>query len=172
MLSLSDISYLADAPPKWVLNTCAALGLGLRYSLDLAWRLYLTHRLQWAIGVPLARGGEIAGTIPRGPATDGLRMTELPVDERCEIVLSLDLDRLRSSFAARRAALATTIAPRVRGRPATRRRDPVKAAEDWGLDVSLLSANLRRSQTERLRQLDAMSSFRRSARRVAERRRS
>ena len=39
------------------------------------------------------------------------------------------------------------------------------AAEDYGLDLTLLAANLRRTPAQRLRQLDAMADFRRRARR-------
>jgi hypothetical protein len=38
-------------------------------------------------------------------------------------------------------------------------------AEEYGLDLSLLAANLKRTPAQRLRQLDAMADFRRRARR-------
>lgn len=44
--------------------------------------------------------------------------------------------------------------------------DPLKAAREYGLDLSLLQANLRRTPAERLRQLDAMLSFVHRVRRV------
>lgn len=44
--------------------------------------------------------------------------------------------------------------------------DPLKAAREYGVDLSLLQANLRRTPAERLRQLDAMLSFVHRIRRV------
>jgi hypothetical protein len=46
------------------------------------------------------------------------------------------------------------------------RKDPVTIAREYGTDISLLQANLRRTPAERLRQLDAMLNFVRRARRV------
>jgi hypothetical protein len=44
--------------------------------------------------------------------------------------------------------------------------DPLAAARTYGIDLTLLAANLRRSPEERIRQLDAMLDFARRVRRV------
>ncbi|MGH7516114.1 MAG: hypothetical protein ACREOC_01410 [Gemmatimonadales bacterium] len=68
--------------------------------------------------------------------------------------MSVGLSRLRTMYAARR-----------RGRPTMVRRDPIRAAEEYGFDLTLLAANPRRTPAERLRQLDAMADFRQRIRR-------
>lgn len=45
-------------------------------------------------------------------------------------------------------------------------KDPVTIAREYGFDISLLQANVRRTPAECLRQLDAMLDFVRRARRV------
>jgi len=167
MLTLAELAFLTDAPPKWVLNTCAALGLDEPYSLGLAKHLYLTRRLHLGLAVPLPRAYELAVAALSAPRCQQATPVRLAAALGADICLEIDRERIESSFAIRRSALATTSAPRARGRPAARDRDPVAAAEAWGLDLSLLRANLRRTPCERLRQLDAMMGFRRRVRRTA-----
>jgi hypothetical protein len=165
VLPLADVAYLADCPPKWVLNTCAALQLGTTYSLELARTLQLTHRLHDTLAMPLTQAYEIALTLQDEPRCGDRALVTIPLTYLGDISVKVDVARLDAAFAARRAALMTTVEPRVRGRPSSPSDDPIAAAEAWGLDLSLLSANLRRTPSERLRQLDAMMAFRRSVRR-------
>jgi hypothetical protein len=166
MLTLAEVAYLADAPPKWVLNTCAALGAGATYTLSVANRLQLVRLLQSTVGCSVERANALAERVLQEENdSDGNGMVSVALDDGGMLRMQLDLARLNSTFAARRSALHTTVAPRVRGRPRTRAQAPLDVAREWGLDLSLLSSNLRRTQTERLRQLDAMADFRRRVRR-------
>ena len=167
MFTLAEIAYLVDGTPKWVLNTCAAVEPGATYSVELARRLYLTRRLQRALDLPTTRAYALAGDVLRRHDAARSPSARLPLDPESTLTLEVDVARLDSSLAARRAALRTTIAPRTRGRPSSGVRPPLEAAEAWGLDLSLLRSNLRRTPSERLRQLDAMVDFRRRVRRAA-----
>jgi hypothetical protein len=167
MCSLAELAYLADAPPKWVLNTCAAVAQGEAYSLELARRLHVARGLQRALALPIANAYALAGEVERAIEAGEVTFTPPPHAAAPFLSLQFDLVRLASSFAVRRAALRTTIAPRTRGRPSRSASSPLAAAEAWGLDLSLLRANLRRTPAQRLRQLDAMVDFRRRVQRVA-----
>ncbi len=170
MLTLAEVAYLADAPTKWVLNTCAALGLDAQYSLALARRLYVVRLLQQAAGCSVERAEAIAGRLLQAAgAPADADSVSVALDDVGTVSMQLDVARLHSTFAARRSALQTTVAPRVRGRPTSGAKGPLEAARDWGLDLSLLASNLRRTPTERLRQLDAMADFRRRVRRPVSR---
>jgi hypothetical protein len=81
------------------------------------------------------------------------------------VAITVDVYRLLVRFGARLSWLRTEYQPRRRGRPG-RRREPVVAAKEYGLDLGLLRYNLGRTPAERLRQLDAMHTFRRRVRRV------
>lgn len=162
MLTLAEVAYLADAPPKWVLNTSAALGLPSAYTLPLARRLYVMRLLQRATGCSLERAEVLAVRLLQGgDESNNPTVASVALDDQGALCMQLDVARLNSTFHARRSALNTTVAPHVRGRPRTREHDPLETARAWGLDLSLLASNLRRTPTERLRQLDAMADFRR-----------
>lgn len=163
--SLADVATLADAPPKWVLNTLAALGGPTRYSLPLARRLAVIRILQRELDLPLRRADDLAGRVladggehPAGPVT-------IPASPDGVAQVTVNLPRLLAAVAMRQALLRTTLAPAQRGRPRARRGDPLARAADWGLDLSLLRDNLRRTPAERIRQLDGMASFARDVRR-------
>jgi hypothetical protein len=150
-----------------VLNTCAAVEPGAAYSVDLARRLYLARRIQRTLELPIALAYALAGDALRRHDDGESPSANLPLDPESTLTLAVDVGRIDSSLAARRAALRTTIAPRTRGRPSRGGTPPLAAAEAWGLDLSLLRSNLLRTPSERLRQLDAMVDFRRRVRRAA-----
>lgn len=161
-MSLAEVARLLDVAPKWVLNTCAALGIPRRYSLKLARRLAVTCAIHEGLGIELAQAFRMAeqglrayrgGTAPVTIATGS------------DVALQIDIARILSTFNIRRSALATSFEPRQRGRRA-KRRGPLEAATDWGLDLTLLADNRRKTPEQRVRQLDAMAAFARDVRRV------
>lgn len=158
---LADFSLLVDAPPKWVLNTRAVLGAEVRYTLAVAERLALVRMLNRDLAVPLPKAWELAGSALGQGASDRVAFTA--GDGTVTVVV--DLYRLRAALAVRRAELATMSPRRRVGRKPRRSTDPLAAAEHYGLDVGLMKANLARRPDERLRQLDAMGSFRSRVRR-------
>jgi hypothetical protein len=97
---------------------------------------------------------------------DDVPVTLAPHDSDA-VVVRIDVGRLLSEVNVRHSQLNSMYAPRQRGRR-RRRQDPIKEATALGLDVSLMQANLSRTVTQRLRQLDAMGAFRRNVRRSGE----
>jgi len=164
-MTLGEFSLLLNVEPKWVLNAAAALGGSLRYTLPAAKRLAITRALNAALGVPIPRAHELASQILARYKADGLPV--LIVGEGKTgglgdaVETTVDVYRILAAVYTGLSRLRTTHAYRRRGRPGTARRDPVRAAAEYGLDLTLLSANLGRTTVERLQQLDAMTNFRR-----------
>ncbi len=170
-MTLGEFAYLLDVPPKWIQNVAATLGGSLRYSLTTAPRLAVARALAEALGVPMPRAYAIAADVLR--RYDGSRepvplLGAEPVGTggpAGPVLVTVDVYRILAAVNTGLARLRTMYAPRRRGRPASAPRDPIRVATDYGLDPTLLAANLRRTPAERLRQLDAMVDFRRRARR-------
>jgi hypothetical protein len=162
-MTLAQFAYLLDADPKWVQNAAAALGGSLRYTLPTAQRLAVARALAETAGMPLPRAYTIAGKVLRksGGSREPVRVS----DDTDPVAVTVDVFRILAAVSVGLSRLRTMYAPRRRGRPATLRRDPIRVAEEYGLDLSLLAANLKRTPAQRLRQLDAMADFRRRARR-------
>jgi hypothetical protein len=165
-MTLGEFASLLEVSPKWVQNTAAALGRGFRYDLPTARRLAVARALAAAFELPIVRATALAGEVlarfdgSRRPVSvevggsDGV--VEVQVDVyRILAALYTGLSRVRTHYAERR-----------RGRPSRAPRDPLRAAADYGFDLTLLAANLRRTPAQRLRQLDAMADFRRRVQRV------
>ena len=158
-MSLAETAFLLDIDSKWVLNALVALRRPKRYSVALAQRLAVTRALQEATGGSLARSYADAGrALALEPAGDSRIPTILAQPDR-DVAIVVDVRRILSSFNVRRSVLRTTVEPRQRGRPSSARRDPMRAATDWGLDTTLLADNLSKTVEQRVRQLDAMAAF-------------
>ncbi len=158
-MTLAEFAYLLDADPKWVQNAAAALGGELRYTLATARRLAVARALSRSGDMPLPRAYTIAGKVLR--TSVGSRKPVRVSEEAAPVAVTVDVFRILGAVSVGLSRLRTMYAPRRRGRPASLRRDPLRVAEEYGLDLSLLAANLRRTPAERLRQLDAMADFRR-----------
>jgi hypothetical protein len=162
-MTLAELAFLVAVEPKWVLNTLSALERSPRYSMALARRLAITHAIVEATSASVPRAFDLAGqALRRSRADEPLVVSGL----RDDVGVWIDLPRILSSFNVRLSLLRTTVAPRQRGRP-PRRRNPLKVASAWGIDLTLLADNARKSKEQRLRQLDAMVRFASEARRVA-----
>ncbi len=157
-MTLSAFARLLGAPPKWVLNTLRALGLAPRYTLALAQRLTITRAVHEAAGMPLQPAYAMAGRALRA-WSGGTACVTLSITANDDVSLTLDVYRLLSSVNVRLADVRESYAPMVRGRPRAIRVSALDAATTWGLDLSLVRDNLRKTPHERLRQLDAMLAF-------------
>ena len=156
-MTLAEVGYLLRVDPKWVLNALTALGLPKKYSPELARRLAVALVIHVATGAPLFRCvvlGDRALRRYRGGTAPVSASTEAD-----DVALAIDIRRILSSFNARLSVIRTTLGPRQRGRPVARRRDPLQAASDWGIDLTLVADSLRKTAEQRLRQLDAMAAF-------------
>jgi hypothetical protein len=160
-VNLAELAHLVAAEPKWVLNALAALGGHPRYSLALARRLMVARSINEATGAPVAHAFRLAGRALREGA-----QSPVVIPHGKEAGVWIDLPRILSSFNVRLSVLRTTFAPRQRGRRPSRRRDPLTAASDYGLDLTLLADNARKTPEQRLRQLDSMVKFARRVQRV------
>ena len=164
-MTLGEFAYVIDADPKWVLNAAAVLGDPLPYTLPAARRLVVARALNAEAGMPVGRAYRVA---ERALARyDGSRKTVALSSDDGSVTVTVDLYRLLASVSAGMSRLAVLYAPKQRGRP-IRHRNAIKAAQDYGLDLTLLEANLRRTPAERLRMLDQMVEFRRKVRRAGE----
>jgi hypothetical protein len=153
-VNLAEFARLVDAEPKWVLNVLTAIGKRPRYSLDLARKLTVTRAVARATGVPIVHAFRLAEGALRED-----RSAPVTIPPEAEASVLIDLPRILSSFNIRLSALRTTFAPRQRGRRRARQRDPLRTASEYGVDLTLLADNARRTPEERLRQLDAMADF-------------
>ena len=162
-MTLAEFALLVDASPKWVLNTRAVLGPAIRYSLAVAERLALARLLNRDLAILLPRAWTLAGeAVAKPPGPSG--RVEFPAGDGT-LNLSVDLKLLRSAIATRRSQIANMPVRQRAGRK-PKRDAALSAAKRYGLDVSLIEANLARPPVERLRQLDAMAAFRIAVRRV------
>ena len=154
-MTLAEFALLVDARPKWVLNTRAILGSGVRYTVAVAERLALARVLNRDLSIPLPRVWELAGEA----LASGGKSFEFTAGDGTA-TLAIDLNRLRAAVATRRSLFAEMPARRRVGRKPKRAANPLVAARNYGLDVTLLQANLARHPSVRLRQLDDMAAFR------------
>jgi hypothetical protein len=155
-MRLAEFALLVDADPKWVLNTRALLGRGVRYSVEAAERLALVRQLNREFGMPLPAAWQLAGRALAQSDAEGA------FEERSGdglLALRIDVRGLRAAVATRRSQFATMHEPRRAGRKRKRVRDPIEHARWYGLDLTLLQANLDRTPKQRIRQLDGMAAF-------------
>jgi hypothetical protein len=158
-VTLAQFSRLVAAPSKWVLNARALLGLQEPYSAEAAEGLAIIRVLNSVFGMQL---GTAAGVATQALDHDETARIASPDGI---VTVEVDMERLRSAVATRMSAVANTYAPRRPGPRPRRSRAPIDAAEQYGIDIGLLKANLARTPETRLRQLDAMASFRSRVRR-------
>jgi hypothetical protein len=161
-MTLAELARLLDVDPKWVLNALTTLGRPTRYSIVLARRLAVALAIQKVTGAPLAIAFAQAGQALRSYRGDKVPVV---VPTEGDVGLQVDIRRILSSFNIRLSVIRTTFAPRQLGRPPLRRRDPLVAATEWGIDLTLLTDNLGKTVEQRIRQLDAMAAFARDVHR-------
>jgi hypothetical protein len=161
-MRLAEFAVLVDAPPKWVLNARALLGEAGSYALAAAERFALIRELNRDFSMELRQA--------RAIADEALASPHNPGESAGVVRLHIDIPRLRSAIAARASQLGTLHVRRRAGRK-PKRIAPIAAAKRYGIDVTLLQANLMRTHAERLRQLDGMVAFTAALRRAVQERR-
>jgi hypothetical protein len=163
-MQLAEFAFLIGAPPKWVLNTLAALRRPRRYSVEMAHQWLVARELHTSLGLAMATAIDLAERALRSWRGSSEPVTIDLGD--VAIGLSVDVQRMTSVLHTRRAVLATTVRPQQRGPRAARRGSPLRQAAAWGLDVTLLTDNRRKTAEQRIRQLDSMVNFAARARRA------
>lgn len=162
-MTLGEFAYVIDAEPKWVLNAASVIDAPLPRTLPCARRLVIARALNKEAGMALSHAYRVAEQTLRH--YDGSPRHVRIATADGSVAVSIDVYRLLASLSAGLSRLTVLYAPKQRGRPA-RHRDPIRTADAYGVDLSLLESNLRRSHAERLRMLDAMVAFQRRVRRV------
>jgi hypothetical protein len=158
-MTRAQFALAVGATEKWVHNAAAALGRGMAYTPATARLLAVARAVQAVTPVPLVVAQRLAATA-----------LALPVPESGSVAISatdggsvtLDLRRALSTFAVR-LGRAVEHVPRRPGRRRSlrsqRSRDARGRAHTYGVDLSLIDSNLRRTPDERLRALDANATF-------------
>ncbi len=157
-MTLAQFAVAIGAQPKWVQNAFAVLDLQPTYSEERARRLALARMLKESHGIPLKRSWAVAGNTLAHP-DDAAAWRYASPSGSAELVI--DRERFLSWFTAALSRARVWYAERRRGRPRRRRRG-VAGARDYGVDIGLLEASLRRTPAERLRRLDEDVAFFRS----------
>jgi hypothetical protein len=156
MLSSSELAYLVDVDPKWIHNAALRLKRPIRHSVKEAIRLTLARQLHEGIGITLPHAMELANEAIHA----NIDQPFVVMSPDGTAWLSIDTGRFLLRFNARLAWMRTHTPLPERGRkPMQRHEDAIAAARAYGIDISLLEANLRRTRGERLTELNDNMEF-------------
>ena len=164
-MTLKQFAVAVGADTKWIKNAIAALGLSRSYGIEEACRLGLARVIHRTSGIPLKGAYEVACTILANHAA-GQHVIAEAADRSVQV--TVDLPRYLSTFHTR-LALAQRQRDLRRGRPPRPHPDPIRFAQEYGIDVSLLQSHLQRTPDERLRIGSANAEFIRQFRGTAAR---
>ena len=155
-MTAHQFAIAAGATRKWVQNASMILGRRFRYTADEAKWLGLIRTLNLGLKVPLHSASDLVMQMRRSRgATDVLPAS----DESSVARIVVDRDLYDSIATARLSRALLLEEPRTRGRRPAAATDRVKAAEEYGIDVSLLRDALGRSPGERLAALNENAVF-------------
>lgn len=164
-MRLGHFATIVGAQPRWVQNAFQVLDFEPEYDEERAKVLGLARQLHEALRIPLVTAYPLAQeALTAWPDMKVWRWE----DDAGIVTLEVDLERYLSTYAARLSLSRTWYAEKKRGRPPKRPEDPIEAARQYGIDISLLQEQLRRSPAERLRTLDEAIDFVQSVRLVDE----
>jgi len=171
-MTRAQFAEAIGVPEKWVHNAGVTLGRRLPYTIPSARRLAVARVIQTGMSLPLPVADSLAAVVLAEAVAGGSSITVSSSD--ASVSLTVDLAHVLSAFVGR-LACALQQAPRRAGRPrATSRRagsaDARARAQAYGVDLSLIDANLRRTPDERLRAHEANTAFVTALRRRAPRR--
>jgi hypothetical protein len=149
-MTLGQFAVAVGAEPRWVLNALTRLHVPRRYGEPLARRLALAKMLNDALEIPLPRAYALAG---RSLAeADPFASWRLESDNGA-VILTVDLPRFFTSYGTRLALSRNAYGEDVRGRHAVKRKSAGQRARAYGVDTTLIDAQLRYTPEERLRRV-------------------
>jgi hypothetical protein len=152
-MTLAQFALAVGADPKWVQNATAALQRYLRYTEDEARIVGLARLIHSTAGTSLRSAYDMAeAALSLDPPASTI-VAESP-DGSVRVVV--DVWRYLCTFTAW-LSRARTHEPARRGRPAVREPWARWSAEGYGLDVSLIDANMERSLEERIHEADEIA---------------
>jgi hypothetical protein len=151
-MTLGRFAVAVGASPRWVLNALTRLRVPRRYGEPLARRLALAKTLHDSAGRALPGAWETARRI-LGEA-DYFKDWQYESGDGL-VTVRIDLPRFFTNYQVRlSAAQSSHAAPKRRGRVPSRRGSAIERARAYGIDVTLLDANLAEPTDIRLRRLD------------------
>lgn len=163
-MTARQTAVAAAADLKWLTNSAGLLRRALRHTPDQAKWWGLVRLLVGELGLSLKAAADAATAALR--ASDSKPSLRAKADPSGSAALVVDLARYHSIFLANLSRALVHETPRRRGRVRqTARKDAVRAARDYGIDISLLRSALHRTPAERLALLEANVAFVRAARR-------
>ncbi|OGT94933.1 MAG: hypothetical protein A2083_07920 [Gemmatimonadetes bacterium GWC2_71_9] len=152
-MTLGQFAVAVGASPRWVLNALTRLRVPRRYDEPLARRLALAKTLHASAGFTLPSAWEAAGRILR--EADYFKDWQYESDDGL-VTVRVGLPRFFTNYQVRLAvAHSSHAAPKRRGRAPSRRGSAAQRAWAYGIDVTLLDANLAETTDVRLRRLDS-----------------
>lgn len=160
MMTAGQFAYAIRADLKWVHNAARILGQSFEYNVDEARWLGLVHQLHAEQGIPLSRAADLARTALSAPTSE----REVRVGGDGTTAVLVDVARYRAVFAAALSTALNRETPRRRGRPRRPRgrrtgARVLRAAQEHGVDLSLLEQSLALTPSERIARLDANREF-------------
>jgi len=160
-MTLGQFATAVGAPPRWVLNALTRLKVARRYSEPLARRLALAKMLADTAGTALPDAWTLAERALSETDPFGTWRHESPSGA---ITLVVEMPRFFTSYGARLALARNQYGEKPRGPRAKRRGTAIERAEAWGIDTSLLGAQLTRTPAQRVSELDRNLEFLRKVR--------
>ena len=160
-MTRAQFALAVGATEKWVHNAAAALGRGVPYSPAAARRLAVARAIQAMTRVSLAVADRLAAAALALPVPESGSVAVLETNVGW---VTLDLRRVLSGLRRAPRPGRRNTSPRRPGRhcsaaAAAIDRCPGRRARAYGIDLSLIDSNLRRTPEERLRTLDANAQF-------------
>ena len=158
-MTAHQFAIAARADVKWILNSSALLGRGVRHTpADSRWWGLVRLLTEW-LALPLEAAAE-AATRSLGAKNDAARTT-VNSDPSQSASLVIDLRRFESIFLGNLSRALALETPRRRGRPspALTGARAIDSARRYGVDLGLVQAALDRTPAERLATLEANAGF-------------
>ncbi|MDQ6716812.1 MAG: hypothetical protein M3Z17_00535 [Gemmatimonadota bacterium] len=156
-MNLTQFSVACGCEPKWLLNSSALLGRSLRPTPENARWWGLVRALESTFGLTLANASAAATRALAGEIDDA--NVVVAEDDSGVATMSVNLFRYDTNFLANLSRARVRETPKRRGRRAEKSRDPIAAAEGYGLDIGLILSSLARTPAERLALLDRNRGF-------------
>ena len=164
-MTARQTAVAAGANLKWIINSAALLGRRARYNPQEAkwWGLVWLLTEQLGLSLKAAAAAATAALRVRSSSTQ----VTAGADPSGSASLIVDLARYESIFLANLSRALVHETPRRRGRPTPRagKRDAVRSAQRYGVDLGLVRSAIERSPAERLALLEANAAFVREMRR-------
>ena len=156
-MNLTQFSIASGCDMKWLLNSSAILGRNIRLTPENARWWGLVRALESTFGLTLANASAAATRALAGQMDDAIVV--VAEDDSGVASMLVNLFRYDTNFLANLSRARVRETPKRRGRRAGKSRDPIAAAERYGLDIGLIQSSLERTPAERLALLDRNREF-------------